>query len=295
MLIESHSINYELTLNDRIGTPRNRVGDRSSLLFIDKEDSGTPRSFVFDNQYLKAASGQALDGWPGIGDELAEVNDHIKSGFDILRGPDASKERILSLAPDYEIVHIASHGIPNLADPVYSSISISGSPTGDLWGPGLLTPLEVASRSWSTSLVVLSACGTAQGNDGNGPSGFVRAFRSAGVNCVIATLGDIDDVVTAKLVGEFYSAMSRGYAPVDALREAKLALLHQGVNPRKWAPFVAYGSTGPISSVPTRSSEKDWDRISWVSLAVYLCIVLSTIAGWKLRVKEGERSPADPT
>jgi CHAT domain-containing protein len=60
---------------------------------------------------------------------------------------------------------------------------------------------------------------------------------------VVAGLWDVTDQSTAKLMGDFYAQMTAGAMPADALRSAKLKLVHsQGAykKPFYWAPFQLY-------------------------------------------------------
>lgn len=78
---------------------------------------------------------------------------------------------------------------------------------------GVLTAEEITSLALHrVRLVVLSACDTSLGKvvKSEGPFSLVRAFRQAGVPCVVATLWQISDAQTPKFMGDFYKQMWRG-------------------------------------------------------------------------------------
>jgi len=94
-------------------------------------------------------------------------------------------------------------------------------------------------------LVTISACRTAgaRSYSGEGLVGFAWAFLGAGARNVIAGLWDVTDRSTPQIMSVIYSQLARGSQPSDALRQAKLALIHSGTAYRKpyyWGPFQLY-------------------------------------------------------
>jgi CHAT domain-containing protein len=71
-----------------------------------------------------------------------------------------------------------------------------------------------------------------------------RAFYYAGARNVVATLWNVDDLSTADLMKSFYQRLNAGSSPEDALREAKIQMLHGSRNlwrhPWFWSPFVIF-------------------------------------------------------
>ncbi|MFM9964396.1 MAG: tetratricopeptide repeat protein [Planctomycetaceae bacterium] len=89
----------------------------------------------------------------------------------------------------------------------------------------LAMPLENA------SLVVMSACDTAQGKQqsGEGLLGIQRAFQVAGARTTVASLWQVDDAATVLLMQRFYENLWSGkLSRVDSLREAQLWMLKSG-------------------------------------------------------------------
>jgi CHAT domain-containing protein len=78
-------------------------------------------------------------------------------------------------------------------------------------------------------LAVLSACDTGLGEvaGGEGVFGLQRAFHIAGCKNVVASLWQVDDEATAALMALFYHNLwEEKLAPLEALRQAQLALYH---------------------------------------------------------------------
>jgi CHAT domain-containing protein/Tfp pilus assembly protein PilF len=121
---------------------------------------------------------------------------------------------------------------------------------------GLLTALEVQDLNlWGTELVVLAACETGLGQVevGEGVLGLRRAFQAAGARTVLASLWQVPDRETARLMSDFCGRWLRGTAKAQALREAQLALLaelrrdadpkRRAAPPLYWAGFICQGQS----------------------------------------------------
>ena len=92
------------------------------------------------------------------------------------------------------------------------------------------------------NLVTLSACRGAGSRTyaGEGLVGFAWAFLEAGAQNVVAGLWEVDDASTAKVMETMYAQLRGGATPPQALRNAKLQMLHSDGPFRKpyyWAPF----------------------------------------------------------
>jgi CHAT domain-containing protein len=151
-----------------------------------------------------------------------------------------------------------------------------GAPLGD---DGILTAEEVAELDLhDTELVVLSGCETALGDvaGGEGVFGLQRGFALAGARASVASLWQVDDQVTRRLMTRFYDNLwHRHLGRLEALRQAQLAVLREpgaaggggrGVvhtagpaeatreartPPRLWAAWVLSGDPGePAAAAP---------------------------------------------
>jgi CHAT domain-containing protein len=73
--------------------------------------------------------------------------------------------------------------------------------------------------------------------------GLAWAFLRAGAHNVIGALWEVSDASTPRLMGDLYRGLQKGAPPSEALRQAKLSLLHSQSEYRKpfyWAPLQIY-------------------------------------------------------
>jgi CHAT domain-containing protein len=164
----------------------------------------------------------------------------------VLIGEAATKRAFLSRAREHAILHIASYGILNKHNPLFSFVELAATATDD----GRLEVHEVYGLELAGQLVVLSACQTALGSGSRGdvPAGddwvgLVQAFLYAGASGVLASLWPVEDRATAQLMQHFYRSLSAGRSEATALAEAQRAILRNpdSVHPFYWSGFVLVG------------------------------------------------------
>jgi CHAT domain-containing protein len=179
------------------------------------------------------------------GREIESVRSTVGgNGAKILRGPEARADSYAKSQPgDFEYIHFSAHATANTQSPLDSAVILSGSPDRCR-----LFARDVMSVPLKAELVTISACRSAGARTyaGEGLVGFAWAFLRAGARNVIAGLWDVNDRSTAQLMSSLYTELARGSAPADALRTAKLALIHGGgsyAKPYYWAPFQVYTGT----------------------------------------------------
>ena len=114
----------------------------------------------------------------------------------------------------------------------------------------MVEPLEL-----DADLVTLSACETGLGSGyfaeipaGDDYVSLTRAFLYAGSAMVLATLWEVDDASTLRLMKQFYGDLSeavQGEDKTGALTRAQRAMLSSDEykHPYFWAPFVMVGHT----------------------------------------------------
>ncbi len=178
----------------------------------------------------------------------------------LLLGSAPSEERLKHELPNYDVLHLATHGY-FLVDEL-ESISAACPEDGErtlvdtperrllagYWPEslcgivcaganhpqpdrdnGLLTGDEVGSLDLSAcNLVVLSACETALGkrHASEGLLSLTRSFRTAGARTVISSLWQVRDDSTRELMLDFYDRLwNRNESKLDALRDAQLSML----------------------------------------------------------------------
>jgi len=105
---------------------------------------------------------------------------------------------------------------------------------------------QVFGLSLDADAVVLSACesGSIQ-SAGDSVEGLTQAFMYAGTPIVAVTDWDVVDTIQEQLTPQFFKAMAHGESAAQALREAKLTLIHSDdpfeSHPYFWAPMVIFG------------------------------------------------------
>lgn len=158
----------------------------------------------------------------GYSVELQEKETGTKSSFTSLSGTSPA------------IIHVATHGVlrqPQIEMSWFDYNNYCLENTGlllscaldSIMNDGILSAKEISTLDLSnTDLVVLSACKTGLGGiTPYGISGLQQAFKSAGVNTILMTLGNINDVATCFFMVSFYKAIASGLNKRDAFRFAQ--------------------------------------------------------------------------
>jgi CHAT domain-containing protein len=169
----------------------------------------------------------------------------------------ASRETVLGgRLAGYRIVHFASHGVLDPANPDLSRLVLSQVDERGRPRDGSVRARELYALSLPADLVVLSACRTALGQEvrGEGLVGLTRGFQYAGARAVLVSLWEVDDQATAELMRLFYREMLyQGRPPAAALRTAQEALRRQ----ERWRPpyfWAGFTLQGDWRAVPTPPS-----------------------------------------
>jgi CHAT domain-containing protein/Tfp pilus assembly protein PilF len=166
-------------------------------------------------------------------------------------GAEAREERLKSEAGRYDVLHLATHGILDSSNPMYSHVILS-QVHGDSNEDGLLEAWEVMNLELKAEFVVLSACETARGRVGAGEGviGLTWAWFVAGCPASVVSLWKVDSASTTQLMLDFHrnfksatqNRVSR-ISKAEALRQAEMKLLRskQYSHPFYWAGFVVIG------------------------------------------------------
>ena len=159
----------------------------------------------------------------------------------------ASRTTVLSnRLADYRIVHFATHGLLDSADPELSGLALSLVDERGRPQDGYLRLNEIYNLKLNADLVVLSACQTGLGKEvkGEGLIGLTRGFMYAGAPRIVASLWQVNDAATAELMKRFYRGMLKEkLRPAAALRQAQLELMKKPAwkSPYYWGAFVLQG------------------------------------------------------
>jgi CHAT domain-containing protein len=174
-------------------------------------------------------------------DEMQRVRSHFAT-VTALVGAAATPRAYVAAEPErYAFIHFVAHGVATQQRPLDSAIVLAADPSGyKLYARQILEQHRLHAR-----LVTISSCFGAgrRAYQGEGLVGLAWAFLGAGAHEVIAALWEVNDRATPDLMDAMYTAIRAGHDPVDALRIAKLKLLHSHTvyaKPFYWATFVVY-------------------------------------------------------
>lgn len=189
---------------------------------------------------------------PHAGQEMEMIErDFLPGNRVALEGAKANPAAYRESEPaKFSWIHFAAHASANAAQPLDSALILSRHDSGYT-----LTAREIMNVPLNADLVTLSACrgAGAKAYSGEGLVGLTWAFLRAGARGVIAGLWDVNDLSTANLMADFYSRLTSGSPPADALRDAKLDQIRSRGAYRKpfyWGPFQLYIGSPPLVSAP---------------------------------------------
>ena len=156
----------------------------------------------------------------------------------------ATKKNILGQTGDYNILHLATHGILDYNHADSSYILLAKDPLNKDDGKLHINEIYSIDNLDRFKLVTLSACETAVVKDlvDGWPISTAAAFLEAGVSTVVASLWQVDDKATGLLMQEFYKNMQT-MSKVEALQKAQLYIqkMPNYSHPYYWAAFQVVG------------------------------------------------------
>jgi CHAT domain-containing protein len=193
-----------------------------------------------------------LDDLPSASREVEEISEFYPSEPRLLRGPDAKKASVLSGMRTADVLHLATHYLPNTNSPMLGRlVLVSESRDADRaqGANGVLQAYEVYRlKPLHARLAVLAGCQTGVEDyvNGEGPIGLARPFNAAGVPLVIASLWPVDSQATTELMIQFHRLRrQKPYSSAEALRAAQVQMLRNGNpdhrNPYYWGSFSLTG------------------------------------------------------
>ena len=180
---------------------------------------------------------------PGSQEEVTAIGRVYGDRAQTVVGAAATEHAFRTLAPGQEIVHLATYGVLNKNNPLFSFVEL-GAGDGD---DGRLEVHEVFGLTLNARLLVLSACQTGLGAGavadvppGDDWVGLVQGFLYAGASNVIGTLWPVQDRSTARFMERFYGELAAGRSEAVALATAQRAAARnpQTAHPFYWAGFT---------------------------------------------------------
>lgn len=186
---------------------------------------------VKEKRILGLGAGKGGRGFPPLPYVRREIRSIVRDGSKGFQGlitgkafldEDFTRETMISqLKKKYPLVHISSHFQFSPGDETRNHL---------LLGDGTTMALSEIRRMGrlfdGVKLLVLSACQTGVGGNGEEIDGFGELAQQGGADCVIASLWPVADESTKELMVAFYKNLKsgNGISKIEALRQAQLEL-----------------------------------------------------------------------
>ena len=204
-LIERHSLRVAPSIGtvielQRCVAARPTPSKPSALVVGDPSFGGSGCSRDDVDSDSSACWAQSL---PGARKEARRINslledtDAYEDSVKKMVGDDAGKVAVVEAMRSCDVIHLATHGEP-------SAVLLGGATRAE----GVLSMAEVQRLDLEARLVVLSECDSFKGElKADGVIGITRAFVAAGAPTLVASLWEVSDVATRKLMTRFYDAL----------------------------------------------------------------------------------------
>lgn len=184
-------------------------------------------------------------GLPQAAQEISNVEQHFApTSRQVYTRAQATAPAYLDSSPEqFTYIHFVSHGTASRLSPLDSAVVLSkASAEQDSFK---LYARDIIRHPLHADLVTISTCygAGARAYTGEGLVGLSWAFLRAGAHNVIGALWEVSDASTPRLMDQLYGELQKGRSPEEALRTAKLSLLHSDDvfrRPFYWAPFQLY-------------------------------------------------------
>lgn len=161
----------------------------------------------------------------------------------VLIGRLAAEQTFRAVAPTYSNIHLATHGVIDNRQPLYSHLLLTKT-EGDPENDGLLEAREIMNMNLGADLAVLSACETANGKiaPGEGVMGMSWAFFIAGTRSMLVSQWKVNSASTSRLMMTFYQ-QNQTNTKATALQHTAVRLMKDQHyrHPFYWAGFVMIG------------------------------------------------------
>jgi CHAT domain-containing protein/uncharacterized protein HemY len=239
-LVEQYAVHYapSLSVLHEMSDPSRQTITNGSLIAFGNPVIGRDEKLNQDLCPLPEAETE-------VGEVAAAARSKVTK---LLVGREADEKSFKALAPSYSTIHLATHGVLDNRDPLYSHLLLTKT-DGDVENDGSLEAREIMNIHLSADLAVLSACETGNGriSPGEGVIGMSWAFFVAGTRSMMVSQWRVNSESTSQLMKNFYQALaqqSKGGNKSEALRNASMRLLKDARyrHPFYWAGFVLVGT-----------------------------------------------------
>lgn len=216
-----------------------RIGNKLLALgFAGNGDSGVERN--------------GLNSLPGTEREIRSIMAVMKNNTNkYYLENEASEAAFKSQVADFDIVHLAIHGLADSTNALNSKLVFRSE--FDTTEDSNLYAHELYNLNLDKlDLAVLSACesGIGKVQEGEGVMSIARGFAAAGCPSLVISLWKINDGTSAQVMGDFYKHLSYGEDINKALANAKKDYMANASefnsHPAYWAAFMQVGDTRAI-------------------------------------------------
>jgi CHAT domain-containing protein len=180
----------------------------------------------------------------------------------------ATKDTFLKMSPQFDVLHITTHGYPEglVFQKTNASDSLNDISIGDIYS----LPLH-------TRFTFLSACETGKGKltEAEGVMSLGRAFTFAGSQSVAMSLWSIPDGSTSTIAQSFYTYCRQGIPKDVAEQRAEMDYLNnissdKQALPNNWAALTIIGDMSPLESQKEASKWWIWGLIALGSVGLWI-------------------------
>ncbi len=248
-LIRDHDVRY--LLSGQVGLLselKGKDGIASPEILAMAPDFQNPSRSNFSER-----EGSVLPPLEGALTEVRQLRKRFKGRF--FTGAEATKLAFLEHAPQYSVLHIATHTLIDDELPAFSRLIFNDQESQE---DGQLKVHEIYGLTLNAELVILSACNTGIGvfQKGEGIYSLGRAFAFAGSPNLVMTLWPVKDKTTAAIMDLFYKNLEDGVDKSAAMNEAKRTYIANYsssllVHPYYWGGLL-YSGNDEIVHLETR-------------------------------------------
>lgn len=197
----------------------------------------------------------------------------------------ATKANFINHANNATSIHLATHSLVNTKNPSISSLIFTK--TNDTIN-NLLRLDEIYNHDFNSDMITLSACNTGFGKyqKGEGLHSLARAFNFAKIPSVTATLWNIPDASSAKIMKLYYTYLQEGHSKNSALQQAQIEYFENDEisSPASRLPFYwsAWTHIGDNSIIEFKQ-QNNFTNYVLITLA---CIILLGGFLWYKKVRQ---------
>ena len=220
-----------------VGFDMGKVDFSKSVIVGDPADM---RDVQYSFPALPGARKEAL----AIAKELGVDQRNVFIGADARR---KSVEAAINRSAGEGVIYMATHAVANPQNPLTRGFVVLDQTN---WFAGEIRTAKFKGWSENPPLVVMSACQSALGRvfDG-GTFGVARTWTTAGAGQVVASLWNVSDLATYRLMTRFVTGLKQGKAPELAMQAAQLETIKDYPHdPKMWASFTIIGRPTIVSS-----------------------------------------------